>query len=93
MKTISFSKLFSYLCLFLLRLRKNKVENYADDGGKTYAGNGEGTGCENGATQAHRQHHRDDDDIAGFIHVYLVLHQILHAHTCDGSEKQQHDAT
>jgi GDP-D-mannose dehydratase len=37
-------KAFSYLCLFLLRLRKNEVENYADDGGKTDAGNGEGTG-------------------------------------------------
>ena len=44
LKTISFSKLFPYLCLFLLRLRKNEVENYADDGGKTDAGNGEGTG-------------------------------------------------
>ena len=44
LKTISFSKLFPYLCLFLLCLRKNEVENYADDGGKTDAGNGEGTG-------------------------------------------------
>ena len=44
LKTISFLKLFPYLCLFLLRLRKNEVENYADDGGKTDAGNGEGTG-------------------------------------------------
>ena len=44
LKTISFSKLFPYLCLFLLRLRKNEVENYADDGGETDAGNGEGTG-------------------------------------------------
>ena len=44
LKTISFSKLFPYLCLFLLRLRKNEVENYADDGGEADAGNGEGTG-------------------------------------------------
>ena len=44
LKTNSFSKLFPFLCLFLLRLRKNEVENYADDGGKTDAGNGEGTG-------------------------------------------------
>lgn len=47
LKTISFSKLFPYLCLFLLRLRKNEVENNADDGGKTDAGNGEGTAQEN----------------------------------------------
>lgn len=46
LKTISFSKLFPYLCLFLLRLRKNEVENNADDGGKTDAGNGEGTAQE-----------------------------------------------
>ena len=38
LKTISFSKLFPYLCLFLLRLRKNEVENNADDGGKTDLG-------------------------------------------------------
>ena len=44
LKTRLFSKLFPYLCLFLLHLRKNEVENYADDGGKTDAGNGEGTG-------------------------------------------------
>ena len=47
LKTISFLKLFPYLCLFLLRLRKNEVENNADDGGKTDAGNGEGTAQEN----------------------------------------------
>ena len=38
LKTISFSKLFPYLCLFLLRLRKSEVENNADDGGKTDLG-------------------------------------------------------
>lgn len=65
------------LCLLLLRFRKYEVENYANDGGETDAGNGEGTGGEDGATQAHRQHHRDDDDIAGFIHIYLVLRQVL----------------
>ena len=36
--------LFIYLCLFLLRLGKNVVENHADDGGEADAGNGEGTG-------------------------------------------------
>ena len=66
-----------FLCLLLLRFRKYEIENYADDGRETDAGNGKGTGGEDGTTQAHRQHHRDDDDIAGFIHIYLVLHQVL----------------
>lgn len=66
-----------FLCLLLLRFRKYEIENHADDSGETDAGNGEGTGGEDGTTQAHRQHHRDDDDIAGFIHIYLVLHQVL----------------
>ena len=82
-----------FLRLLLLRFRKYEIENHADDGRETDAGNGEGTGGEDGTTQAHRQHHRDDDDIAGFIHIYLVLHQILNTHTGDGAEKKQHDAT
>lgn len=66
-----------FLCLLLLRFRKYEIENHADDGGETDAGNGKGTGGEDGAAQAHRQHYRDDDDIAGFIHIYLVQHQVL----------------
>ena len=48
-----------FLRLLLLRFRKYEVENHADDGREPDAGNGEGTGGEDGTTQAHRQHHRD----------------------------------
>ena len=81
-----------FLRLLLLRFRKYEVENHADDGGETDAGNGEGTGGENGATQAHRQHHRDDDDVASFIQINLVLHQILNTYAGYSAEKQQHNA-
>ena len=39
-----------FLRLLLLRFRKYEVENHADDGRETDAGNGEGTGGEDGTT-------------------------------------------
>ena len=63
--------------LFFFRCRKQKVEQYADNGRKTDSAHGERAKGKNGSANTHGKHHTHNDDIARLFEINLVVDEVL----------------
>lgn len=69
-------------------VREYEIENYADNCWQADSAYRETAPTQNGASDAHRKGNGNDDGVASYVEINLVLHQVLYANRGNRSEKQ-----